>query len=270
MVTQATLTVRAVRHREARPSRREFLTLLVGPAAVSTVACWKTPTNPAGGGSPRLSSRPGAPSQTITPGTYQITATNPNDGFLVVPPSYDPTRPTPLLVSFHGAGEGAESMRSAMTPYASSRGFLLLAVGARGRTWDVFTYRYSYDIAFIDGALGWAFARCNVDPARVTVHGFSDGASYALGVGLGNGDLFSRVIAWSPGFVPESDAGTVGKPRFFVSHGRQDPVLGIDGASRVIVPDLKARGYDVTYVEFDGGHGAPAAVVNQSLDWMLT
>lgn len=120
-----------------------------------------------------------------------------------------------------------------------------------------------------DGALRWAFDRCNVDPARVTVGGFSDGASYALGIGLGNGDLFSRVIAFSPGFVPHSDVDTQGKPRVFVSHGRQDPVLDIDGASRVIVPDLKSHGYDVTYVEFDGGHAAPAPVINQAMDWML-
>ena len=65
------------------------------------------------------------------------------------------------------------------------------------------------------------------------------------------------------------DAGTVGKRRFFVSHGTQDGVLRSDGASRVIVPDLKGRGYDVTLVEFDGGHTAPASIVSQSFDWML-
>jgi len=31
--------------------------------------------------------------------------------------------------------------------------------------------------------------------------GFSDGASYALSVGITNGDLFTHVIAFSPGFV---------------------------------------------------------------------
>lgn len=51
-----------------------------------------------------------------------------------------------------------------------------------GLSWDVLSYRYSYDIAFIDGALKWAFDRCNVDPARVSVGGLSDGASYALGL----------------------------------------------------------------------------------------
>ncbi len=254
----------------AAQSRREFLALLAGGTAAA--ACANSIAgvrDSAGGGSPRLASRPGTPTQTLTPGTYQITASNPNDGSLVVPSSYSASRSMPLLVSFHGAGQGAVSMLSAMSPYAESRGFLLLAIGARGLTWDVFTYKYSYDITFIDSALAWAFARCNVDAARVTVNGFSDGASYALGLGLGNGDLFSRAIAWSPGFLPGSDTSPVGKARFFVSHGKQDTVLPIDSASRVIVPSLTSSGYDVTYVEFDGGHQMPAAVVNQAMDWML-
>lgn len=242
--------------------------MLAGSALLQ--ACGRGIAEPTtGGGSPRLASRPGTPSQGVTPGTIQITASNPNDGYLVVPTSYKPATKTPLLVAFHGAGEGASGSLGMMRTYAESRGFLLLAVGARGLSWDVLSYKYSYDITFIDAALKWAFDRCNVDQARVAVSGFSDGASYALGVGLGNGDLFSRVIAFSPGFVPESDVATQGKPRMFVSHGRQDAVLNIDGASRRIVPDLKAKGYDVTYVEFDGGHTAPAAIISQAMDWML-
>lgn len=84
-----------------------------------------------------------------------------------------------------------------------------------------------------------------------------------------NGDLFKRVVANSPGLVPRSDSPEVGKPQFFLSHGRQDAVLGIDGASRVIVPALQDAGYAVTYVEFDGGHTVPAAIAAQAIDWML-
>ena len=67
-----------------------------------------------------------------------------------------------------------------------------------------------------------------------------------------NGDLFPRVVAFSPGFVVEGTAH--GKPRLFISHGTADPILPIDRCSRVIVPALRARGYDVTFREFDGGH----------------
>ena len=239
--------------------------------AVGLAGCVSTDAelgNDTGGGDARLTARPSSPTATVSPGTLQITASNPNDGALVVPASYLPTRPMPLVVALHGAGQGASSQITLLGPYAESRGFLLLAIGARGLSWDVFTSRFSYDVTFIDGALAWAFQRCSVDATRITLCGFSDGASYTLGLGIPNGDLFTRLAAFSPGFLPQADTPASGKPRIFVSHGRQDGVLPIDGASRKIVPGLRSRGYDVTYVEFDGGHTVPSAVSDQAVGWM--
>jgi len=249
-------------------SRREFLALLGAGALVQ--ACKKSSLDgPNPLGSPRLTARPGTPTQTVAAGTINITAANPNDGYLVVPPNYDPGRKWPLVLGLHGAGQGATYTLGSMGPMATSRGFVLLAPGARGLTWDVISYKYSYDLAFIDTALKWAFDRCNIDPARVSVQGFSDGASYAYGLGLGNGDLFSRIVANSPGMAPIADADLLGKPKVFDSHGTLDTVLPIDGGSRPIVRDLKNMGYDVTYVEFAGGHELPDDIRSQAMDWML-
>lgn len=251
-------------------TRRGFLAALAS-GAVGFAGCVSTDAelaNDTGGGDARLTARPSTPTATVSPGTLEITPSNPNDGALVVPASYLPTRPTPLVVALHGAGQGPSSQLTLLGPYAASRGFLLLAIGARGLTWDVFTSRFSYDVTFIDGALNWAFQRCAVDATRITLCGFSDGASYTLGLGLANGDLFTRVAAFSPGFIPRADTPAAGKPPVFVSHGRQDAVLPIDGASRKIVPGLRSRGYDVTYVEFDGGHAVPPAVSDQAVSWM--
>jgi predicted esterase len=41
----------------------------------------------------------------------------------------------------------------------------------------------------------------NVDRSAICCSGFSDGASYALSLGLSNGDLFSHILAFSPGFM---------------------------------------------------------------------
>src|ERR687890_28697 len=87
---------------------------------------------------------------------------------------------------------------------------------------------------------------------------FSDGASYALSLGINNGDLFTDVLAFSPGFMAPSMS--VGTPRFFVSHGRRDRVLPIERCSRRIVPQLERAGYEVTYREFDGGHTVPPEI----------
>ena len=105
-----------------------------------------------------------------------------------------------------------------------------------------------------------------VDPARLAVGGFSDGATYALSLGLINGDLFRRVVAFSPGFIVEGE--THGKPRFFVSHGTSDDILPIDRCSRRMVPELRQRGYDVTFREFDGGHEMPPAIASEGMAWL--
>jgi phospholipase/carboxylesterase len=60
-----------------------------------------------------------------------------------------------------------------------------------------------------------------------------------------------------------------GKPRVFVSHGTQDQVLPIDDTSRRIVPGLKARGYDVTYREFEGPHRVPPTIARDGFEWFV-
>ena len=68
----------------------------------------------------------------------------------------------------------------------------VLAPDSRGTTWDAIREGFGDDVTFIDRALEHVFARVSIDPARVTVGGFSDGASYALSLGLANGDVFPR------------------------------------------------------------------------------
>jgi predicted esterase len=54
---------------------------------------------------------------------------------------------------------------------------------------------------YLDQALQHVFETYSIDPGRVGLGGFSDGASYALSLGVANGDLFSHIIAFSPGFM---------------------------------------------------------------------
>jgi phospholipase/carboxylesterase len=121
------------------------------------------------------------------------------------------------------------------------------------------------DIAFLDLALRDTFARYRVDPSRLTVAGFSDGATMSLALGLANGDLFPRAVVWSPGYL--IDTGRNGKPSLFFSHGTADPVLNIDTGSRAIVPRLRKDGYAVEYREFYGVHEVPDAILHESMQW---
>ena len=167
----------------------------------------------------------------------------------------------------HGAGGVATHGLNPLLHLAEEAGLLLLAPESRRQTWDVILGGYGPDVAFLDRALGRVFARYAVDPARLAVGGFSDGASYALSLGLTNGGLFTHVLAFSPGFMAPGEQE--GAPRIYISHGVRDAVLPIDACSRRIVPRLRRAGYAVEYREFDGPHTVPPEFAREAAGWFL-
>jgi phospholipase/carboxylesterase len=213
-----------------------------------------------------LLARPGQPSGDGQPGLQTLGLGGSRDGLLYVPTSYRADQPLPLILMLHGAGGTAQGTLGRFQALADEARLILLAPESRGRTWDRLLGGYGPDIVFIDGALAQVFSRYAVDPTRIVVEGFSDGASYALSVGLTNGDLFTHVVAFSPGFL--APAGQEGAPRLFISHGTRDEVLPIDICSRQIVPLVQDAGYDVHYREFDGPHTVPPEIVSEALTWL--
>lgn len=189
------------------------------------------------------------------------------DGVLYVPETAAPG--APLLVFLHGAtGTGRSHMRLLLGA-ADRYGVIVVAPDSRdGGSWDLIAAAaFGPDVAFLDQVLDAVTAKVDADIGRLAIGGISDGASYALSIGLANGDLFSTVLAYSPGFlaVPRP----VGRPRVFVSHGTSDRILPIDSCSRSFVPVLRQADYEVRFEEFGGGHTAPPPVVDTSLAWWL-
>ena len=214
-----------------------------------------------------LQPRLGEPSEPAPPGgLHPLGLGDRRDGLLFVPPGYRPDRAMPLVVMLHGAGGDAPGALAPFVARAEELGLVLVAPESRGRTWDVLEEGYGPDVAFVARALDHVGRRLAVDPRRVVVEGFSDGASYALGLGLANGDVFSHLVAFSPGLVPRGRR--VGRPNVFVSHGVDDRVLPIERCSRRLVPELRRTGYDVSYLEFPEGHVVPPAIAGEALSWL--
>lgn len=200
-------------------------------------------------------------------GLLPLVPDSPDDGWLLVPDAYSPRRPARLVVCLRGAGGTAGAALRFFREHADERNLILVAPEARGRTWDPALGGTGADAAFIEAALQRVFSRYAVRPADVAVAGYSDGASFALTLGLTNGALFRHVIAFSPGFMDVRAA--TGDPRVFVSHGTSDDTLPIDATSERIVADLEAAGYDVTFVPFPGEHHVPERVREVALRWYL-
>ena len=200
-------------------------------------------------------------------GTFELSVGEGRQPLLFVPRSYDPRDPAPFALTLHGANAGAPNGMKRLLPYAEERGLILLAVASRERTWDVILGGFGSDVEHIDAALAHVFSQYAVDRRHLAVQGFSDGASYALSLGVTNGDLFTHVIAFSAGFM--SPGKPHGSPLIYTSHGTTDPILPIGSTSRRYVPQLRRAGYDVTYTEFEGGHRTPQYVATEAVEWFL-
>jgi phospholipase/carboxylesterase len=217
-----------------------------------------------------LTARPGpsGAAPAAVAGVHALGVAGARDPIVFVPEGLPADEPVPLLVALHGAGGDAQGGLSVLRAAAEALGIVILAPASRAATWDAVRGGFGPDTVVIDRALREVFSFVPVDPQRIGVTGFSDGASYALGLGLANGDLFRKVAAFSPGFVPPGPQN--GRPAVFIAHGTQDAVLPIDATSRRVVPALKRRGYDVVYREFDGPHTVPPAIALEAglwLDW---
>jgi phospholipase/carboxylesterase len=186
---------------------------------------------------------------------------------LYVPQSYRSSGAAPLVIMLHGAGGTARNALDLVQEHAERLGIIVVAPQSRLATWDMISgRRYGPDVIALNGILEQVFARYSVDPQRVAIAGFSDGASYALSLGVTNGELFSSILAFSPGFMQPTRSQ--GEPRIFISHGVQDSVLSIDQCSRRLVPQLRQAGYDVDYREFPGGHSVSEQLARSAFEML--
>jgi len=246
-------------------SRRQFSASIAGAVASFVLGgTCRRASEPRQAEDGRLTARPRTNVETSSSGERKLGLDNRRDAILHLPPKTS-GHPLPLLVFFHGAGQNAERMLRLVGSASDEAGVAVLAPNSRDSSWDAIRGDFGRDVSFVNRSLELVFDSVAVDPARIAVGGFSDGATYALSLGLINGDLFRRVVAFSPGFVV--DGTPHGAPSFFISHGTNDPILPIDRCSRPIVAALQKRGYDVTFREFDGGHEVPEEIATEGMRW---
>ena len=177
----------------------------------------------------------------------------------------------PLIILLHGAGQVPDQMISLFVSFADQTGSILLAPKSRGPTWDVvrsaefaaltdsnkadgvFRYSGGKDADRVMSAINELAERVQIDPARQTLLGFSDGGSFALGLGTSRDRPFTKVIALSPGLAVVAVRPARNR-QVIVAHGRQDRSLSFDFTRSRIVPALRAAKLIVKFVPFDGGH----------------
>ncbi|WP_125461726.1 MULTISPECIES: phospholipase [Rhodomicrobium] len=210
-----------------------------------------------------LSVAPAQPTARPLPSGLQWPFGSGGKGPALFVPADLPAGPLPLAVLLHGATSTPQRVLSRIQDEAERQKTLILAPKSHATTWDAIGGAFGPDVVALNRALAYLFDHFPIDPARIALAGFSDGATYALSLGLANGDFFRFILAFSPGFVIPGLRR--GRPSIFISHGTQDAILPIRLCSREIAPALRREGYGVDYREFVGGHGVPPEMAAAAL-----
>jgi polyhydroxybutyrate depolymerase len=169
---------------------------------------------------------------------------------LYVPPSYDRSRPTPLVISMHGAGGSPAQQRdvSEWNRLAESQSFIVVyPSGVEGdgpRIWRVGRDAgLMRDVRFISALIDELEARYNIDRERIYANGLSNGGGMAFVLSCTLSDRIAAVgmvaaaqtLPWSwctdPRAIP-----------MIAFHGTADPMVpyhgGASWVSRVSFPDV--------------------------------
>ncbi|WP_310467658.1 hypothetical protein [Sphingomonas sp.] len=223
----------------------------------------------------KLAARPSAGVTAAPPGIARLI-----NGAVAYRPATARPGPLPLLVLLHGSDGKARRFLDLFRPLADAEGYALLALQSAAWDWDIgaavaeqmrrgtagkVAPDFGRDPARIDAVLAQYFAANAVD--RIVLVGFSDGAAYALSLGLANPELFPAVVALSPGFVklpPEFGPGQ----RVFIAHGRSDRVLPF-ATGRQLAEVLARTSLSVRFHPFDGDHVISRAALDAGLAFAL-
>jgi phospholipase/carboxylesterase len=225
------------------------------------------PAKPGGGTAPATGAGTGEAASGIAYGKSKLGLSDDlRDGAIYVPKSYREDTPAPVMVMLHGYSGWGDEMRS-MFELAEEFGVIVVAPDSRDVTWGRSAPGFDQDVRFIGAAFRKASQTYNLDPDRVALGGRSDGAGYALSMGLAYGDTFNHLIVIAGGLM--APVRRKGKPKIFMAHGIDDKQMPIDRTGRLFSAQLKDEGYDITYREYDGGHATPVFVVRDAFQWLV-
>lgn len=186
------------------------LAVAVSPASTAQAGCTLTPTG-------------GTVTKTIGARTYKVN----------VPAGLAGTQ-VPLLLVLHGFGSSASQVETftGWTPFAASHDFIVAYPQARpseyGGAWDPYSAQ-SEDVAFLKSVVADISTQWCVNPKRVHVDGWSNGAVMSQRMACDAAGIFASAVSYGGGTPTLAGFATPCKP------------------SRPISVGLFAGQYDFTY-----------------------
>jgi len=193
---------------------------------------------------------------------------------LLTPEEIDPERRYPLVTILHGAGRQDELLVKACRDAPEKHEALFLIPRSVHPTWDLIACDDRPDLDFLTFAYDLIYRRYPIDPERQALVGYSDGASYALSVGLSNPHIFRAVMAWAAGFLA-LDTGQLSaddpKPELLLEYGTHDELFPFEQVAEPMRESLEKLGYRVEFRADQGGRHWPSGDFQpDALDWFFS
>ncbi len=200
----------------------------------------------------------------------------------IAPASTDFNKPKPAIILLHGRGANEDDLLG-LAPFLDPRFFVVAARAPflfphGGATWyDMLTvgspeprqFMESYEklVQFVDDVKRFY----PVDPHQLYLLGFSMGTVMSYAYALTHPEAVRGVVAHS-GYVPEDTPLSFAWDRlkgksFFVAHGTEDPVIGVEFARRArqLLSKTEAT---VAYHEYALPHSMSEESVQDFSQWL--
>ncbi len=160
-----------------------------------------------------------------------------------VPPSYDPSVAAPLLMLLHGYGSNGLETETylQLTPLSDQRGFLYLypdgtADPVGNRFWnatdaccDFFSSNVD-DSGYLRALIDEIAVQLNVDPARISVAGHSNGGFMSYRMACDHAEILSAVVSLAGAtFDDPADCAPQDTVRVLQIHGTADATILYNG-----------------------------------------
>ena len=164
---------------------------------------------------------------------------------LYVPRSYDRTKPTPLVISLHGAGGWPVQQRdlSGWNRLADAEGFIVVypsaVSGAGPRIWHVdHGAGLARDVRFISALIDTLEAAYTIDSTRIYANGLSNGGGMSFVLSCTLSDRIAAVgMVAAAQTLPWSWCTDRRPVPMIAFHGTADPDIPYNGGSSWLAPD---------------------------------
>ena len=200
---------------------------------------------------------------TLETGTFNLEYAGVQYGYIVhVPPSYDGTKRTPLVLNWHGYTSNAAQQQafSVMDPVSDADGFIVVYPNSPDNSWNAgtccaFNATTRDDVGFARALVDEISSKACVDSKRIYTTGMSNGAFMSYRLACEAADLFaaSAPVAGKIGIPGCAPARPVPLIAF---HGTADSLVIYDtgalSADNMTVPDTLKH-----FAELDGCKKGP-------------